>query len=63
MPKFKKGDKVIYHNAPAEIIDVHTHLPTSKGLKKMIWYSVKYEGMRSCYAVSQKSNVLKKRVS
>jgi hypothetical protein len=63
MPKFNKGDKVLYHNRIAEIVDVHSHLPTNKGLKKMIWYSVKYEGMHSCYAVSQKSNILRKVVA
>jgi hypothetical protein len=56
MPKFNVGDKVLYQGQPATIMDVHFKL----NKKRMIWYSVKWEGFHSQYAVSQKSNNLKK---
>lgn len=60
MSKFQKGDRVIYEGSLATITDVHDYLPTSRGPKKMIWYSVTKEGMRTSYAVSQKVGSLKK---
>ena len=60
MPKFQIGDKVIYDNQIATIMDVHQYLPTKNGRKKLLWYSVRIDGMRSQYAVSQKCNSLKK---
>ena len=60
MPKFNINDKVIYQGQLATITEVHYYLPTCTGKKKMIWYSVQYDGFRSQYAVSQKSNSLKK---
>jgi hypothetical protein len=60
MAKFKKGDQVIYEGSLATITEVHDYLPTSRGPKKMIWYSVTKEGFRSSYAVSQKTGSLKK---
>ena len=60
MSKFKKGDQVIYEGSLATITDVHDYLPTSRGPKKMIWYSVTKEGFKSSYAVSQKAGSLKK---
>jgi len=60
MPKFSVGDKVIFHDQLATITEVHYYLPTRTGKKKMIWYSVQYDGFRAQYAVSQKTNSLKK---
>ena len=60
MSKFKKGDQVIYEGSLATITDVHDYLPTSRGPKKMIWYSVRKEGCWTCYAVSQKAGSLKR---
>jgi hypothetical protein len=60
MPKFKIGDRVFYQNQLATIMDVHNYLPTKSGKKKLLWYSVQLDGMRSQYAVAQKTNSLKK---
>jgi hypothetical protein len=60
MAKFEKGDQVIYEGSLATITEVHDYFPTSRGPKKMIWYSVTKDGMRSSYAVSQKAGSLKK---
>ena len=60
MPKFNIGDKVIYHEQLATITDVHQYLPTKKGRKRLLWYTVRIDGMRSQYAVAQKANTLRK---
>lgn len=61
MPKFNKGDRVIYQDRVAIIEDVHFYLPKADGSrKKMIWYSVRFDGMNSSYAVAQKTNSLQK---
>jgi hypothetical protein len=60
MPKFNIGDKVVYHGELATITDVHQYMPTKTGRKKLLWYSVRLDGMRSQYAVAQKTNSLKK---
>ena len=62
MPKFNKGDRVIHKEMGfATIEDVHFYLPKSDGTKKkMIWYSVRLDGMKSIYAISQKTNSLRK---
>jgi hypothetical protein len=60
MPKFNIGDRVIYQNQLATIMDVHNYLPTKSGKKRLLWYSVRLDGMRSQYAVAQKTNSLVK---
>ena len=62
MPKFNKGDRVIHKEMGlATIEDVHFYLPKADGTrKKMIWYSVRLDGMKSCYAMSQKTCSLRK---
>ena len=61
MPKFKKGDLVMYEGRRAVIADVHFYLPKSDGTRKrMIWYSVRFDGFHSQYAVAQKANSLRK---
>jgi hypothetical protein len=60
MPKFNVGDKVIYHEQLAMITEVHQYLPTKNGRRRLLWYSVRIDGMRSQYAVSQKTNSLRK---
>lgn len=60
MPKFNIGDRVVYQNQLATIMDVHNYLPTKSGKKRLLWYSVRLDGMRSQYAVAQKTNSLKK---
>ena len=62
MPKFNKGDHVIHKVMGLAIIeDVHFYLPKSDGTKKkIIWYSVRVDGMRAIYAISQKTGSLRK---
>jgi hypothetical protein len=60
MPKFNIGDRVIYCEQLATITEVHQYMPTKSGRRKLLWYSVKIDGMRSQYAVSQRTNSLKK---
>ena len=60
MPKFNVGDRVIYHEQLATITEVHQYMPTKSGRRKLLWYSVRMDGMRSQYAVAQKTNSLKK---
>jgi hypothetical protein len=61
MPKFNKGDRVILEGRVAIIEHVHFYLPKADGSrKKMIWYEVRFDGMHSKYAVSQKANLLQK---
>ena len=62
MPKFQKGDRVIHKEMGlATIEDVHFYLPRKDGTKKkMIWYSVRLDGMKSMYAIAQKNNSLRK---
>lgn len=56
--KFKKGDRVLFENMPATIIEVHYYMPTKDGRKEMIWYSVRKDGFHSSYAVSETVNHL-----
>ena len=60
MPRFQVGDRVMHDGSPSTITEIHTHLSTSKGRKRLLWYSVKHDGMQSQYAVAQKANSLKK---
>lgn len=62
MSKFNKGDRVIHKEMGlATIEDVHFYLPKADGTKKkMIWYSVRLDGMKSMYAISQKTGSLRK---
>ncbi len=62
MPKFQKGDRVIHKEMGlATIEDVHFYLPRKDGTKKkMIWYSVRLDGMTAMYAIPQKNSSLRK---
>ena len=62
MPKFQKGDRVIHKvMGLATIEDVHFWFPRADGTrKKMIWYSVRLDGMTAMYAMSQNVGSLRK---
>ena len=60
MPKFNVGDRVIYESSLATITEVHKYMPTKNGRRRLLWYSVRKDGMHSQYAVSQKTNSLRK---
>lgn len=56
MPKFSAGDRVIHQDRLATIVDVNLYL----GKRKVIWYSVKYDGTTVPYFVPQKDSSLRK---
>jgi hypothetical protein len=60
MSKFQVGDKVLYQNQLATITEVHKYMPTKTGRRKLLWYSVRIDGMHAQYAVAQITNSLRK---